>query len=70
MMLNRDDTALLRYNNFLSNLQVHGLTHSPLSVIAKAGVVMDIELLMETLPISWQLLLYDDQQLVSVAGKS
>ena len=49
--------------------QVSGLTHCPLSVIAKAGVVVETSLLKETLPISWELLLCDDQQLVSAAGK-
>ena len=46
------------------------LNHCPFSVIAKAGTVIDTEHLMETLPVAWELLLDEDQQLVSSAGMS
>lgn len=47
-----------------------GLTHCAFTLIAKAGTVVDRELLEETLPVSWELLLDGDQQLVSAAGKT
>ena len=49
--------------------QIGSLTQCPFSVIAKAGKVVDVEHLEETLPVVWELLLDDDQQLVSSVGK-
>ena len=54
--------------NFESVFQVSSLTHCPFSLIAKAGAVIDTEHLMETLPVAWELLLDEDQQLVSSVG--
>lgn len=54
---------------FICFLQLCGLTHCAFTLIAKAGTVVDRELLEETLPVSWELLLDGDQQLVSAAGK-
>ena len=45
------------------------MTHCPFSVIAKAGTVIEKSHLMDTLPVVWELLLDEDQQLVSSAGK-
>jgi len=47
---------------------IASLTHCPFSVIAKAGTVIDTSHLMETLPVVWELLLDEDQQLVSSAA--
>ena len=38
-------------------------------MIAKAGTVIDKGHLMDTLPVVWELLLDEDQQLVSSVGK-
>lgn len=51
-------------------IQISSLTHCPFSVIAKAGTVIETEHLLETLPVAWELLLDEDQQLVSSAGRS
>lgn len=51
------------------SIQLCGLTHCAFSLISKAGTVIDRDLLEETLPISWELLLDGDQQLVSAAGE-
>lgn len=54
---------------FVVLFQLASLTHCPFSVIAKAGTVIEKSHLMDTLPVVWELLLDDDQQLVSSAGK-
>lgn len=58
------------FDFFIFSVQLCGLTHCAFSLISKAGTVIDRELLEETLPISWELLLDGDQQLVSAAGES
>lgn len=55
-------------NFWIYVLQVSSLTHCPFSLIAKAGAVIDTDHLMETLPVAWELLLDEDQQLVSSVG--
>ncbi|CAH3019143.1 unnamed protein product [Porites evermanni] len=60
----KDDEEMRKYIS--SNIS--SLTHCPFSVIAKAGTVIETEHLLETLPVAWELLLDEDQQLVSSAA--
>jgi len=60
----KDDKEMIQY----ISSSIASLTHCPFSVIAKAGTVIDTEHLMETLPVAWELLLDEDQQLVSSAA--
>ncbi|XP_048588212.1 protein unc-80 homolog isoform X2 [Nematostella vectensis] len=60
----KDDNNML---DFIKH-KLCGLTHCAFSLIAKAGTVIEQELLEETLPVAWELLLDEDQQLVSAAA--
>ncbi|PFX29002.1 protein unc-80 homolog isoform X2 [Stylophora pistillata] len=57
----KEDTEMIQY----ISSSLASLTHCPFSVIAKAGTVIDKGHLMDTLPVVWELLLDEDQQLVS-----
>jgi hypothetical protein len=50
-------------------LQVQKLCHSPMAIMSKAAPILQDDHFVDMLPVAWELLLENDQELASAAGK-
>ncbi len=48
--------------------QAQNLTHSPLSIITKAAAILSDDSFVDMMPVAWELLLENDQELSAAAG--
>lgn len=65
---NKNDKLLLPSVDYLYN-QVHFLNQLPLLVLCKSVLIMNDELFVDVIQITWNLLLNSDQEISSAAGK-
>ena len=57
-----------RKNLFLFT-KVQNLTQSPMSIITKSAPILSEDSFVDMLPVAWELLLENDQELAAAAGK-
>ena len=54
---------------FVFFTKVQNLTQSPMSIITKSAPILSEDSFVDMLPVAWELLLENDQELAAAAGK-